>query len=192
MRTNLTYSEMLTLTSGAVGTFGTERVYRLNSLYDPDFTGAGHQPYAYDQLSAIYAKYKVHAVTIDLTITDPIVDANIVAVSAQGPNQTAVLTGALWGTLGERPDTWVRPINAGGGQVMNMKKTFPMHVLMALTKSQFAADIDTTSAAISANPSATPWLRLAVANLTAASTVIAYLRITYHAEMYERTVLSQS
>lgn len=34
--------------------------YRGNSLFDPDFTGTGHQPYGFDQLSALYHSYRVY------------------------------------------------------------------------------------------------------------------------------------
>lgn len=33
--------------------------FRLNSLYDPDFSGIGHQPYGYDQLTPLYNRYRV-------------------------------------------------------------------------------------------------------------------------------------
>ncbi len=35
-------------------------VYRLNSLFDPDFTGTGHQPLWHDQLALLYNRYQVH------------------------------------------------------------------------------------------------------------------------------------
>lgn len=38
------------------------RVLSLNSLYDPDVTGTGHQPAGFDQLMAIYEEYCVYAV----------------------------------------------------------------------------------------------------------------------------------
>lgn len=31
----------------------------MNSLYDPDFTGTGGQPFYFDQLSAVYNRYRV-------------------------------------------------------------------------------------------------------------------------------------
>lgn len=37
---------------------------RLNSLFDPDLTGAGHQPYCFDQYSALYASYCVTKCTV--------------------------------------------------------------------------------------------------------------------------------
>lgn len=33
--------------------------YRLNSVYDPDLTNAGHQPMGFDQLAALYGRYVV-------------------------------------------------------------------------------------------------------------------------------------
>lgn len=35
------------------------QVYLMNSLYDPDSTGTGHQPLNFDQIVAIYLKYLV-------------------------------------------------------------------------------------------------------------------------------------
>jgi hypothetical protein len=36
--------------------------FRINSIYDPDYTGTGHQPYMHDQLAALYAQYRVHRI----------------------------------------------------------------------------------------------------------------------------------
>lgn len=45
----------LTSTAGAPGFYQ----FRANSLYDPDYTGTGHQPMRFDQMAAIYADYCV-------------------------------------------------------------------------------------------------------------------------------------
>lgn len=57
LRTQLRYSDVRILTStlGGVATY----VMRMNSLFDPDFTSIGHQPYYFDQLSGIYDRYSV-------------------------------------------------------------------------------------------------------------------------------------
>jgi len=39
-----------------------------NSAYDPDKTGAGHQPLGYDQFSLLYTRYRVHGSQILLTL----------------------------------------------------------------------------------------------------------------------------
>lgn len=57
LRTQLRYADVFILTS-TVGSVA-EHAMRMNSLYDPDFTGTGHQPYFYDQLASVYSRYSV-------------------------------------------------------------------------------------------------------------------------------------
>lgn len=40
-------------------TVGSNQIYNLNSLFDPDRTGGGHQPYGFDTLASIYNRYRV-------------------------------------------------------------------------------------------------------------------------------------
>lgn len=55
-RTRLTYCDTKTLVPAA----GQARyVWRLNSLFDPDFTGGGHQPGYHDEWALLYKKYRV-------------------------------------------------------------------------------------------------------------------------------------
>lgn len=53
----LRYSTYVSL-DPAVG-LPADYVFSLNSLYDPDVTGIGHQPYGFDQLMALYNHYTV-------------------------------------------------------------------------------------------------------------------------------------
>jgi len=63
----LRYSDTITLNPAA----GSNAVYafRANSIYDPDRTGVGHQPYGHDTLSTIYKSYVVDKAVITLTPT---------------------------------------------------------------------------------------------------------------------------
>lgn len=66
LRTKLRYCDVITLTSTAsVGTY----TFRMNSLFDPDFTSIGHQPYYYDQLAALYNRYAVQGSTLKATFS---------------------------------------------------------------------------------------------------------------------------
>jgi len=51
------YTENISL-NPALGT-PADYVFSANGMYDPNITGTGHQPYAFDQLSAIYNEYTV-------------------------------------------------------------------------------------------------------------------------------------
>lgn len=58
--------------------------YRLNSLFDPDYTNTGHQPLGFDQVSSLYNQYKVLRVRARCTLTiDP-------ALSASGNVQVVI------------------------------------------------------------------------------------------------------
>lgn len=57
--TKLKYTDEFTLTPGAAGSVATY-LFNLNSLYDPNRTGTGHQPYGFDQLAAWYQRYRVY------------------------------------------------------------------------------------------------------------------------------------
>lgn len=54
--TSLKYVETLNMDTAASGV-PTSRVYRGNGLFDPDAAVGGHQPYMWDQLSALYQHY---------------------------------------------------------------------------------------------------------------------------------------
>lgn len=46
-------------------------VFRANSLFDPNYTGAGHQPYGYDQWATFYSSWVVFDATLVYTCTPP-------------------------------------------------------------------------------------------------------------------------
>lgn len=44
------------------------QIFRANSLYDPDYTGAGSQPMGFDQFTTLYNHYEVYGSRIELQI----------------------------------------------------------------------------------------------------------------------------
>lgn len=65
LRTKLHYCDVVNLSASA-GSPGLWQ-FRMNSLFDPDFTGTGHQPQWFDQLSAVYNFYRVLGSKITVT-----------------------------------------------------------------------------------------------------------------------------
>lgn len=63
--TKLRYSDSIQLgiTSGVLN----YHVFRANSLFDPDYTGTGHQPMYFDQYAGIYLSYQVLGSKITVT-----------------------------------------------------------------------------------------------------------------------------
>jgi len=62
--TELNYSEYFSL--NPTGVSNTSYIFRANGLYDPNFSGSGHQPHGFDQLNVIYENYQVVASTIEV------------------------------------------------------------------------------------------------------------------------------
>lgn len=75
--TRLKYTEVVTMTTAA--TSYTDYLFRLNSVYDPNKTATGHQPYGFDQLSSLYARYRVFKCRWMIQ-TPPTSDATHIAV----------------------------------------------------------------------------------------------------------------
>jgi hypothetical protein len=46
------------------------QTYRINSLYDPDYTGAGTQPVGFDEIAQIYDRWRVEKVRIKITVVN--------------------------------------------------------------------------------------------------------------------------
>lgn len=53
----LTYATTFSM-DAAAGSYA-QYAFRLNSLYDPDLTGTGHQPFGFDEMMAYYQRYTV-------------------------------------------------------------------------------------------------------------------------------------
>ncbi len=67
--TTLTYVDQFVLNATAAST--DNYVFRANSLYDPNYTGTGHQPLGYDQWTTFYQNWVVTACSVRFTMTPP-------------------------------------------------------------------------------------------------------------------------
>lgn len=76
--TILKYSENYTFTGSATPA---AQVWSINSAFDPNFTGTGHQPSFYDTFQSVYGRYFVRHFKLDLevTATNPNVSTYVVA-----------------------------------------------------------------------------------------------------------------
>jgi len=61
---NLRYVDSTTLSPS--GPAAAAYVFRLNSLFDPNFTGVGHQPLGFDQIMLMYNHYQVDSVRVKI------------------------------------------------------------------------------------------------------------------------------
>lgn len=156
--------------SGALGAVGAH-VFRMNSLFDPDLTGTGHQPMFFDQFcgavgSAPYSHYRVLTSTVTCTFTQVTAPANsgaapanvgplVVGLTAHGtqglyttdPENLCETSNTKWSHLGDK---------AAGNNTKVITATYnPIRDL------GLGVDDDTISALYNANPTqqffAIPW-----------------------------------
>lgn len=65
--TKMIYADSLDLDNTSGGTTLASAIFRLNGLYDPNYSGVGHQPMGYDQLTPLYQRYLVRGVKVIVT-----------------------------------------------------------------------------------------------------------------------------
>ncbi len=195
LNTKLEYVDELTLsTQSTLSTFGSEIAFRLNSLFDPYFPVGGHQPYGFDQLNTIYARYQVHKCLVEVTFSDPSSDGLVCAVFAKNLQDPNTLVNATIAAAMERPTVWCKPLNNTGSQVTVFRKQYDLCEVMGLTKAQYDAGWPSTSALVSADPSQTVYFMAATANSRGGSTqtVTARVRLVFDCSFWERNTVAQS
>lgn len=115
----LTYVQEATVDGAAAGA-ATTVVFRLNGMYDPDYTGVGHQPLGFDQMMGLYYKYIVTGCRYEVIISSTNVTATntcVVGVSIQN----AVTTSIAWTEYAEQPGTKFQLLEGRGGNVTRVK-----------------------------------------------------------------------
>lgn len=150
--TTLRYADVYTLTSTAQAV--AKQVFRMNSCFDPDFTGTGHQPYYFDQLAAVYGGYCVIGSKLTATFS-PITDA-IATAQPSGPMVIGIV-GEPNGTTSSTAYTLLETSGAvstllggpnGGNNVKTLFTTYSPNKNLAL-----GDEDDTIQATVGANPS---------------------------------------
>lgn len=96
-------------------------VFRLNSLYDPNLTGAGHQPIGFDQIMPLYDHYCVIGARVKVTATN--MDANIAQDVVLQMKDTNVTTNQIQNVIENGNCVWKTIAPAGSGsdsKVLNL------------------------------------------------------------------------
>jgi len=192
----LTYEQDGFLTVGTSGLTGSIQKFNLNSLFDPDNTGSGHQPYGYDALQVAYNRYKVSGCLVDLEFYDPQTIDSVMCVYAlfNPANISNTIAGVSPATASEKHNAESCAVMGTGSQKKKIKFFISMAELFNLSKLQYKSDIDNTTADVGANPGSLGTLQLASADPNGGSSGgIRYrMRLTYYCMLYQRKYMSQS
>lgn len=128
---------------------GGQYVFNLNSLFDPDRTGFGHQPYGYDPLAGLYNRYRV--ISCGWRVQQPASATGVPVIAASLPNNDNSMTFANTGEMLENPRTkYITQIPGASIQTLTGKTYLPK--LMGRSKAQYMAD-DNYQATVLTSPS---------------------------------------
>lgn len=176
------YSE--SITTDATGNFQ----FNLNSIFDPNRSGVGHQPYGHDTFLTLYNRYRVIACgwRINALLSTA---ANPVQIGCMPANE--VITFTSISELREQPRAKYITQNPGAATVTLTGKQY-IPSLVGRTKEQYMAD-DRYQAQMGASPS-----ELAILNLvsnTSNETVVAQqlnVLLEFTVEFFDIKHLAQS
>lgn len=148
----------------AVGQFA-QYQFNLNSVYDPNRTGVGHQPYGRDQFAALYNRYRVISCSYRVA-TIPSVEARVIQTACVPTNNTPPAIGNIW-EIREQPRCKYIVQQPQADQKFVTGKVY-LPSLMGRTKAQYMAD-DNYQAQVGATPTELALLNVYSGSITDSS-----------------------
>lgn len=180
--TKMKYSQpaVLAVTNGYV------QVMNLNSVFDPDRTGVGHQPYGFDQLAALYNRYRVIGCSYNITAYNGTTPIRFGAL----PTNEVPPIGNL-DELCENPRSrWA--IQVPGGNTKMIKGYVSIPSLTGRTKAQYMAD-DRYQSTVTGNPQELALLSIYAQTLANVNVdVNVTITMNYTVEFFDPVPLDQS
>lgn len=184
MKVALKYSSIYTITTTA-GLSGDQK-FRLNSLFDSDYTSAGHQVRGHDQWAFIYEKYRVDTCKVEVIAGSTSTGGYI---SIVGNKSVASITDGS--EPPESQNAITRPVQVGATTIVT--KTFSIPALAGLLKRQYEGD-DLNQALMGADPS-NQWIGhvvFASSDLATSGVLNFMATITYYCSLFQPVQMGQS
>lgn len=177
MTTKLRYADVVALTYTSTVT---KYAFGANNVFDPDFTGVGHQPYFYDQITPLFNRY----VVLGSKITVTFLPVSSTVTPPSGPGVVGIIgdnnasVSSVANTLMEGQNsksTFITPWSGTDSKAM-ITATYSPELSLGIS-----SDDDTVAALVSAGPAKTWFFNLFCQdyNSTTASVIYAKVNIEY-------------
>jgi len=180
--------------TASVGYYG--HVFRLNSVFDPDYTGVGAQPAGFDQWAAFYNQYRVLGCMVKVSALATNNGTNPPIVFGFYPNLSASTESSIDNAL-EKPRCYFSCASWSDTSGRVVKKNLRPAAVMGITEQAYASTTD-SSALVSSNPSSQAYFTVFCYNLngtwsaTAANNPTLWVELEYEVQFYGRVDLDQS
>ncbi len=152
-------------------TVGTQQTMNINSLFDPNRTGVGHQPYLFDTFSTLYNRYRVLKTRWKVTFGNTTGTYNVVVLPLNGLLTASVTNSATYETACEQPRSIFKIVPGSGGYPVTIASGTSLNSLNGCTKEEYLAD-DRFEAQIGASPTEIMTLNIGVYNPTLATILV--------------------
>ena len=185
----------------------TTRQWRLNSLYDPNYTVTNpgqHQPYGYDQYAVFFQKYRVFSTKVRFEFMNPtngasqgaIPDRDLMVAMWPGPDPTTSLPGSNMNIIGEAAKATHKVLSRKNGSSKRQVLTgfYRMNKLLGVSKKEYNTD-QNFEAFSGNNPATTPLLNVLAYNPHNTSDTGTYdlkINLTYYASMFRKRMPDMS
>lgn len=128
----------ISLTTPTVGGAG-DYIFRINSIFDPNFTGGGHQPSMHDQMANIFERYTVYAAEYKVIFSNSSA-SNRQAVGVYISDRSDTVSDFT--TLVEQGSVeyTTLPVATAGGSQKTFSGFVDLPKLMGMEKDQYIAD----------------------------------------------------
>lgn len=162
--------------------------YNLNSIYDPNRTGGGHQPYGFDTFATLYNRYRVIATGYRIQCVTSYNGAPL-QIACQPANE--VLTFTSISEMKENPRSKYVTVSPGGPAVYLKGKCY-IPSLVGRNKQQYMAD-DRYQSIVSADPSELAVLNIKTQTISDVDTAVTLnVLLEYTVEFFDVKHLAQS
>lgn len=169
-----------------------DTIFRGSSVYDPYFTGTGHQPLGYDQLVALYGKYTVMGCKVQLTVmsTNSAVTGSDVQFSIVASNDSGGFVS--YDLVSETPYNKTRYIGNASTGPRTISSYYSSAKILGVSKQKLVSD-DEFSAAYNTNPNHNWYIHFFISDLTADNLICTYkVKLIYYVKFWDRVKLTAS
>lgn len=184
------------LGGGAAGICGAEQTYILGSLFDPNLTITGHQPYYFDQLTNCgYEHYRVDYCQFKITALNPSTAfATLIAQVDAWNGSAGALAGVSWNTAMERPQTvMIKPEFPSNATQTYVSEWIPLWAVQGVSQKEYQSNPE-YAALVTASPAKSPYLRLACCSPDGnnSSTMYVLVELIFKGVFYDPQIVAPS
>jgi len=175
LRGTMSYNTAITLSTPAANSLAVN-VFRLNSVYDPDFTGVGSSVAGYSQMAAMYGRYRVLGARFTVSWVNNSQIAAFTAFLAANPVTTVGTS--IAGVLQQRHIWFKGAGSVTGTPALEKAGSATTAALYGVPPAQVLAE-DDFAGLVGGNPNNGTYLHVGVYSDAAIVSVTIHVRIEY-------------